>query len=58
MTFTGKFVLRFLSQTFSIHTTAVETGGGYLFSTHYHFYPLHRHLDISRAITAESLLFT
>ena len=23
---------------------------------HYHFYPIHRHLDISRAITAESSL--
>ena len=39
----------FLSRTFTIRGTAGE-GGRYLF---FHFHPLHRHLDISRAITAE-----
>ena len=29
-------------------------GEGISFTTHYHFHPLHRHLEISRAITAES----
>ena len=55
MTFTGKFVLAFLSRTFSIHRTAEE--GEYLSSLtpDYHFHPLHRHLDIRWAITAESL---
>ena len=46
------FYVGFLSQTFTIHRTAGEAAG-YLFNF-YHFYPLHRHLDISRAITAES----
>ena len=27
---------------------------GVSLTSHYHFYPLHRHLDISRVITAES----
>ena len=27
---------------------------GYLFNSFYYYYPLHRHLDINRAITAES----
>ena len=30
-------------------------GEGISLTPHYHFHPLHRHLDISRAITAESL---
>ena len=29
-------------------------GEGISLTLHYHFHPLHRHLDISRAITAES----
>ena len=29
-------------------------GEGISLTPHYHFYPLHRHLEISRAITAES----
>ena len=29
-------------------------GEGISLTPHYHFHPLHRHLDISRAITAES----
>ena len=29
-------------------------GRAFLFTPHYYFHPLHRHLDISRAITAES----
>ena len=46
--------LDFLSQiTFMNHRTAGE-GGGHFFNPHYHFYLLHRHLDISLAITAES----
>ena len=28
-------------------------GGGHFLTPHYHFHPLHRHLDISRAITPE-----
>ena len=50
------FYLGFLSRTFTIHRTAGE-GGGYLFNSLtplYHFHPLHRHLDISWAITAGS----
>ena len=33
-----------------------EKGKGISLIRHYHFHPLHRHLDISRAITAESHL--
>ena len=29
-------------------------GGGISLTPHYHFHPLHRYLDVSRAITAES----
>ena len=47
------FYLGFLSQTFTIHETAGEGEGIYL-TPLYHFHLLHRHLDISRAITAES----
>ena len=43
----------FLTQTFMIHRTAVE-GGGFYLTFLYHLHPLHRHLDISQAITAES----
>ena len=36
-------------------TTALQgKGEGISLTPHYHFHPLHRHLDISRAITAES----
>ena len=42
--------LGFLSRTFTIHRTAGEEGGLPL----YHFLPLHKHLDISQVITAES----
>ena len=48
------FYLGFLSQiTFLNHRTAGE-GRGHTLTPHYHFHPLHRHLDISLAITAES----
>ena len=47
------FYLGFLSRTFTNHRTAGE-GEGISLTPHYHFHPLHRHLDISRAITAES----
>ena len=47
------FYLGFLSRTFTIHGTAGEGEGIYL-TPLYHFHPLHRHLDISRTITAES----
>ena len=48
------FYLGFLSQiTFMNHRTAGE-GGGHTLTPHYHFHPLHRHLDISWVITAES----
>ena len=50
--------LGFLSQILTIHRTAGEVGGGgggaiYL-TPSYHFHPLHRHLDISWVISAES----
>ena len=54
MTFTGKFVLVFLSRIFSIHRTPEERER-YLFNSLYHFHSLHRHLDISRVITVECL---
>ena len=48
------FYLGFLSQiTFTNHRTAGE-GEDISLTPHYHFHPLHRHLDISRLITAES----
>ena len=47
------FYLGFLSRTFTIHRTAGE-GEAISLSPLYHFHLLHRHLDISRAITAES----
>ena len=46
------FYLGFLSRTFT-NQTAGE-GGGHSLTPHYHFHPLDRHFDISRAITAES----
>ena len=48
------FYLGFLSRPFTNHRTAGEGGGGISLTPHYHFHPLHRHLDIRRAITAES----
>ena len=45
--------LGFLSLPFSNHRTERE-GGGHSLTRHYHFRPLHRLLDISQAITAES----
>ena len=47
------FYLGFLSRIFMIYRTAGE-GGANSLSPLYHFLPLHRHLEISRAITAES----
>ena len=47
------FYLGFLSLTFTIHRTAGK-GEGISLTPLYHFHPLHRHLDISRAITADS----
>ena len=48
------FCLGFLSRTFTIHRAAGEEGGRVISLTLlYHFHPLHRHLDISRAITAQ-----
>ena len=47
------FCLGFLSRTFTNHRTAGE-GKGISLSPHYHFHPLHIHLDISRVITAVS----
>ena len=35
-----------------------EKGEDISLTPHYHFHPLHRHLDISRVITAESSLYT
>ena len=50
------FYLAFiLSQSFTNQRTAGEGWGHFLNLTlHYHFHALHRHLDISQAITAES----
>ena len=48
------FYLGFLSRTFTNLRTAEE--GGISLTPHYHFHPLRRHLDFSRAITAESSL--
>ena len=47
------FCLGFHSQTFTNHRTAGEEGG-HFFKSSLPLPPLHRHLDISRAITAES----
>ena len=49
------FYLRFVSRTFTNHRTARE-GEGISLIPHYHFYPLHRHLELSRAITVEGQL--
>ena len=47
------FFLGFALQPFTNHRTAGELEGIYL-TPHYHNHPLHRHLHISRSITAES----
>ena len=46
------FYLSFLSRTITFHRAAGNGEGIYL-TPLYHFHPLHRHLDISRAIIAE-----
>ena len=53
MTLSGIFHMGFLSQTFTIQRTAGE-GGAISLTPLYRFHPLHRHLDISRAIAVES----
>ena len=52
------FYVGFLSRTFTKHRTAEKGGENISLTPHYHFHPLHRHLDVSRAITSESTLFT
>ena len=47
------FCLGFLSRTFTIHSTVREGEDIYLIPL-YHFHPLHRNLNISRVIIAES----
>ena len=49
------FYQGFLSQPFTNRRTAGEGGGHFFLTPHYHFHQFHRQLDISRAITAESL---
>ena len=46
------FYLVFLSQPFTNHRTAGE-GEDISLTPHYHFHLLHRHLNVSRAITVE-----
>ena len=46
------FYLGILSRTVTNHRTTWEEGIS--LTTHCHFHPLHRHLDISQAITAKS----
>ena len=56
------FTLFFLSVFFfheHLQITGLQgEGGGILVTPHYHFHPLHRNLDISRWITAESSLWS
>ena len=47
------FYLGFLWRTFTIHRQQGK-GEGIFLTPLYHFQPLHRHLDISQAITTES----
>ena len=49
------FYLGFLSETFTNHRTAGE-GEGISLTPHYHFHPIHRHLEISRAFATERSL--
>ena len=53
LTFFFSFYLGFLSRTFTIHRQQGQ-GEAISLSPLYHFHPLHRHLDISRAINAGS----
>ena len=49
------FYLGFLLRTFNSRITGSQgKGEGISLTPHYHFHPLHRHLGISWAITAES----
>ena len=48
------FYLGFLSPALAIHRTVGEGGGATSLTHLYHFHLLHRHLDISLAITVES----
>ena len=48
------FDLSFLSWIFTIHKTEGGEGKAISLTPLYHFYPLHRDLDISPVITAES----
>ena len=50
------FAFFFLFSFTNIHESQGLQGKreGVSLTSHYHFYPLHRHLDISRVITAES----
>ena len=44
----------FLKRTFTIHRQDSREGKAISLTPLYHFHPLHRHLDIHRAITGES----
>ena len=48
------FSIRVFFLDHSRNTGLQGEGEGISLTSHYHFHPLHRHLDISRAITAES----
>ena len=49
------FLILFFSIWVFLQITGLQgKGEGLSLSPHYHFYPLYRHLDISREITAES----
>ena len=48
------FYRSFLSRPFTDHRTAGEGRRGISLTSHYPFHPLHRYLDISRAITTET----
>ena len=54
MTFTGKCILVFFHER-SRFTGQQTKGAGISLTPHYHFHPLHRRLNISRAITGEYL---
>ena len=47
------FYVGFLSQTFTNYKTAGK-GDGISLAPHYYFHPIHRYLDISQMIAAES----
>ena len=48
------FLLEFFLDDHSRTAGLQGKGEGISLTPHYHFHPLHRHLDISQAITAES----